>query len=265
MKQKRIYNWWLELKPLCSLFCVLAALYVVCWFVDFHIFGSMFEDVLWQYESMLDFNEEYWQHLTEQHGTDYVTEWKEGRITPLEPNALRNNAGEKMGLAAMILGMLFVSAMTVHKDSFFYNWNVTIRRIPGYRRFYLNSKFVAVFVPGMMFLLYDLLQAVARWSIYKRELPANLMTRFQAEQVQFFAFGAPWKTFFWVGILAVCFLLGNLALQNLKKGVAGLFAAILGLGVCGLYVAKPELNFFWVPVVGLAVIAVLIRQVYKKM
>lgn len=209
----------------------------------------------------------------EEENGRYVMENSEGVydsedvLTVIEapsPETVTEHSGHWFGFMVLFGGMLVISGILVHRESFSENWHVTLRRIPKYRGFYLRSKLLLTYIPGMMYLLIYVVQKLDEWLCYKDLVPKKLLTDENTKLSRFLSAESVAETLLCVLMLGAAALLLHLVLRNIKKDIPGGLVAIVGLLVAVGWFYNVGISLWILLAAGLAVAVFLMRNVYFR-
>ena len=141
-----------------------------------------------------------------------------------------------------IILMIILAVIVVHRESFWDNWDVTLRRIPGFRGKYLLSKSVIVLTPAIGYSVYYATQWLWCYKMYKEEVQwmcnwllenARATEPYHLLKMKEFFSVLLRKSFFemllYSVLIAMALLLLSFTLRKIKKDVLGFIVAIISL------------------------------------
>lgn len=226
MIERKLWNGWNKPKAVKWFFIGYLVLHIVLWlkeaeafeyYSDFRYVKS--ESGLWEDEE--GFVAVRWENLTE----------------------LLQETNSVIGIVFALIFTTGVAMAVVHRESFWDNWDLTLRRIPRYRGKYLLSKVIAVLIPAIGFSVYYGTQWFYRFRMYQADLqkqfdyfeenPKPYKIKYIPMEAQEFFRTVPIKpvlemTMYSV-LTAMVLLLLNLAVRRMKKDIVGFCVAIAGL------------------------------------
>ncbi len=180
-------------------------------------------------------------------GTGFLTEW-DGFVTRRwywEKVLQDGNFAEEVlemcrketflpGIGCMVLFILFLAVVSVHKESFFEHWDVTLRRIPKFRGKYLRSKLCLVVLPGVLYVLCFWLQCVWRKAKIKDGLTEQMYEDI-AEQIHpLFSIQTIIELILYIVLFSVSVLLCSFTLRSVRKDILGFFVGVIGSVIAGV-------------------------------
>jgi len=139
---------------------------------------------------------------------------------------LIQDTGYVPGVVCTVFFMAFLAIVTVHKESFFEHWDVTLRRIPKYRGKYLFCKTVTVLIPGIVYLMYYLFCWQLRWKQYLAGTREKYQVLEKEEFLQLIPKEPLLETTLYLALTATTLLLLSLTVRRVKKDVLGFMVSI---------------------------------------
>ena len=144
------------------------------------------------------------------------------------PDLIRGT-GCMPGFICTVFFMAFLAVVTVHRESFFEHWDVTLRRIPKYRGKYLFCKMITVLFPGVVYLMYYLICWQFRWKRYIEKTEGEYRVLGKEEFLQIIPKEPLPETTLYLALVAMALLLLSLTVRRVKKDILGFVVAIAGL------------------------------------
>lgn len=175
-----------------------------------------------------------------------------------------------LGVLCMIATMLFLAVISVHRESFSENWDVTLRRIPDYRAKYMRTKLGTVLLPGVIYVGYWGSMWLVRCIGYYTEITEDIRAEEKKDVFEVIPFRALGELCLYIVLFGVSVLLLSFTLRRIRKDLAGFFAAIAGVAMSVLlFTEVVSFTKIWMllcVLVGLIAVMMLflMRHVYKK-
>ncbi len=176
-----------------------------------------------------------------------------------------------LGILCMVATMLFLAVISVHRESFSENWDVTLRRLPNYRAKYMATKLGTVLFPVVIYVGYWGSMWLVRCIGYYTELSEDIHAEEKKDVFEVIPFRALGELCLYGVLFAISVLLLSFTLRKLRKDLPGFFAAIAGVAMCVLLFTEvirfSELWMFVCVSAGLIAVMLLflIRHVYRKL
>lgn len=176
-----------------------------------------------------------------------------------------------LGIICMVATMLFLAVISVHRESFSENWDVTLRRIPGYRGRYMATKLGTVLLPGVIYGGYWGSMWLVRWIGYYIEQPVSGQAEEKKGVLEVIPFRALGELCPNIVLFGISVLLLSFTLRKLRKDLLGFLIAVAGVAMSVLLftevVSFAELWVSYCVLAGLIAVLLLflIRHVYRKL
>lgn len=176
-----------------------------------------------------------------------------------------------LGIGCMIFCMLFLGAVIVHRESFFENWDVTLRRIPNFRIKYLVTKLWTMLLPGLLYLGYWGLQWGFRCKQYYSEVAEKLHIDEKKEIWKLIPLKKPAELCLYILLFAISILLLSFTLRKIRKDIIGFLVSIAGIVMTALLFAEVIcFTSVWellsvLVVLIMVVMVFLVRHIYRKL
>ncbi|MBR6536561.1 MAG: hypothetical protein IKT67_05120 [Lachnospiraceae bacterium] len=176
-----------------------------------------------------------------------------------------------LGILCMVATMLFLAVISVHRESFSENWDVTLRRLPNYRAKYMATKLGTVLFPVVIYVGYWGSMWLVRCIGYYAELSEDIHAEEKKDVFDVIPFRALGELCLYGVLFAISVLLLSFTLRKLRKDLPGFFAAIAGVAMSVLLFTEViRFSELWMILcVSAGLIAVmlvfLLRHVYRKL
>lgn len=226
MIERKLWSGWNKPKAVKWFFIGYLVLHIVLWLKEADTF-------------------EYYKSFSYVKTESGLWEDEEGFVEPQFANLteLLQETNSMIGIVFALIFTAGVAVIVVHRESFWDNWDITLRRIPRYRGKYLLSKVIAVLVPATGFSVYYGTQWFYRFRMYQADLQRQFdyfeenhksykIKYVPMEAKEFFS-NVPIKPVLemtlYAVLMALILLLLSFSVRRIKKDVLGFCAAIVGL------------------------------------
>ena len=220
MTKRNLWNGWNNPKTLKWCFIGYIALCILSWYREIDLFDHylFFMRVEYSYGTTMECNEK-WENMS----------------------MLLRETNQILAMVCTVLFMAVVSVMAVHRESFFDNWELTLRRVPNFRGRYLCSKLLLGSIPAACHMVYYISQWLWRYRLYIKEVKRQTKffneksrtVEYQALELDEFLSVVPRKSFLemllYLVLTTFLLVLLNLTVRNIKKDMLGFIMAITGL------------------------------------
>lgn len=220
MTKRNLWNGWNKQGTILSSFIVYIVLSLVLWFEEKTVFLRYLR---YSYSE-----------------TKYVIRMGIGTEKDYMEFLQRDN--QSIAFVCTVIFMIILAVIVVHRESFWDNWDVTLRRIPGFRGKYLLSKSVIVLTPAIGYSVYYGTQWLWRFKMYKDEVQwlcnwllknTNANEPYSTLKRDEFLNILPSKSILEMSLysvlIAMALLLLSFTLRNIKKDMLGFIVAIISL------------------------------------
>ncbi|MBQ8798944.1 MAG: hypothetical protein IJZ55_05190 [Lachnospiraceae bacterium] len=206
MTERKLWNGWNRKIVVLLFFLIFMLLNHYMWMIE----AEMFEDEL--FDATIEMSNAKWELGIQLYHPDLI------RGTAYMP-----------GVICTVFFTAFLAVVTVHRESFFEQWDVTLRRIPKYRGKYLFCKMVTVLLPGVVYLMYYLICWQRRWELYLKRTREEYLVSGKKEFLEIIPKEPFLETALYLALTAMALLLLSFTVRRIKKDVLGFVVAIAGL------------------------------------
>lgn len=205
MTERKLWNGWNSKKTVLLFFATFLLMNGYIWYIE----AEIFRDALYKAS-----------------GEMFYAKWD--GIQLYHPDLIRGT-GCMPGFVCTVLFIAFLAVVTVHRESFFERWDVTLRRIPNYRGKYLFCKMITVLFPGAVYLMYYLICWQFRWKRYIEKTEEEYRVFGKEEFLQIIPKEPLPEIILYLVLAAMALLLLSFTVRRIKKDVLGFVVAIAGL------------------------------------